>query len=446
MADSAYAGLVPEAAARGPHHPPRARNIIFLFMDGGPSQVDTFDPKPALARHQGQPIGPAAVSKRSQSNPTRVWFPSPWPFARHGQSGLWISELLPHIATCADRLCVVRSMVGELPLHGQQNLLLHTGRVIGQAPSLGAWVSYGLGTENHNLPGYVLLNNDWVPNGGLENFSSSFLPATHQATFLRARGVPMDNLAPRDDLAVQRRTLELLAGQDSAFAAQSSDAAAIEAAIENYETAFLMQSLLSALANIDGEPQYIRRMYGVDAADDFQKYYAIQCLRARRLVEAGVRFIEVTCPLIAPLNAPWDQHQNLKAHHESNARITDQAVAALIKDLDQRGLLAETIVLWAGEMGRTPNTPKISDTCGRDHHVDGYSIFLAGGGFQGGIAFGRTNDFGNAVVEQPLTIHDIHATILHQLGLDHRRLTYRFGGRDVRLTDVYGRVVNELLA
>jgi hypothetical protein len=448
MAEPAYAGLVPEGApaARGPHHPPRARNVIFLFMDGGPSQVDTFDPKPELARHEGSPIGLAAASKRSQSNATRVWFPSPWQFAQHGQSGLWVSNLLPHIARCADRLCVVHSMVGELPLHGQQNLLLHTGRVIGQAPSLGAWVSYGLGTENHNLPGYVLLNNDWVPNGGLENFSSSFLPATHQATILRARGVPMDNLAPRDDRAVQRRTLELLAGQDAAFAVQSSDAATIEAAIENYETAFLMQSLVSALTNIDGEPPYIRRMYGVDAPDDYQKFYAIQCLRARRLVEAGVRFIEVTCPLFAPLNAPWDQHTNLKKHHEVNARVTDQAVAALIRDLDQRGLLAETIVLWAGEMGRTPNTAKISDTCGRDHHVDGYSIFLAGGGFQGGLAFGRTDDFGNAVVEQPLTIHDIHATILHQLGLDHRRLTYRFGGRDVRLTDVYGRVVKELLA
>jgi hypothetical protein len=444
LADDAYAGLAPDAP--GPHFAARAKNVIFLFMDGGPSHIDTFDPKPALTKHQGEPIGEHAVSKKSQSKANRVWLGSPWNFTQRGQSGLWVSDLLPHIATCADDLCVVRSMEGELPLHGQQNLLLHTGRITGQSPSLGAWVSYGLGTENSNLPGYVLLNNDWVPNGGLENFSSAYLPATHQATSLRAQGTPVDNVVPQDSLGLQRRKLDLLALQDARFASASSDSETIEAAIKNYETAFRMQSLVPQLADVSGEPEHIRRAYALDSSNDFQKFYGLQCLRARRLVEAGVRFVEITCPLPFAINSPWDQHSNIQKNHSINALITDQAIAALIKDLKQRGLLEQTIVLWAGEMGRTPHTPQVNEKCGRDHHVNGYSIFMAGGGFQGGIAYGQTDEFGNSVVENPLMIHDIHATILHQLGLDHTRLTYRFSGRDMRLTDVHGRVVKELLA
>lgn len=429
-----------------PHLRPRARNVIFCFMDGGPSHVDTFDPKPMLKAREGQPIGESAVSKRAQASANRVWFGSPWEFRQRGQSGLWVSELFPHIARVADRLCVVRSMVGELPLHGQQNLLLHTGRILGQAPSLGAWVSYGLGTENRNLPGYVVLNNDWVPNGGLENFGSSFLPASHQATMVRAKGVPVDNVTPADPAAIQRRKLALLAEQDAAFAAQTSEPAAIEAAIANYETAFRMQSTVPAIADIGDEPEHIRQFYGVDSLDEHQRYYATQALRARRLVEAGVRFVEITCPSFDGNNSPWDQHGLLKQNHEKNARITDQSVAALIVDLEQRGLLDETIVLWAGEMGRTPHTPKVSDTAGRDHHVNGYSIFMAGGGFKPGTAFGATDDFGNAVASDPVSIHDIHATLLHQLGIDHERLTFRHGGRDVRLTDVHGKVLAPILA
>jgi hypothetical protein len=357
-----------------------------------------------------------------------------------------VSDLLPHIARVADKLCVVRSMVGELPLHGQQNLLLHTGRILGQAPSLGAWVSYGLGSENRNLPGYVVLNNDWVPNGGLENFGSSFLPASHQATMLRAKGVPVDNILPFDAAAVQRRKLALLAEQDAGFAASTSDARAIEAAILNYETAFRMQGTVPAIADIGAEPEHIRRLYGVDSSDEHQRFYATQALRARRLVEAGVRFVEITCPSFDGNNSPWDQHGLLRQNHAKNARITDQSVAALIIDLEQRGLLDETIVLWAGEMGRTPHTPKVSDTAGRDHHVNGYSLFMAGGGFRGGLAFGETDEFGNAVTSDPVNIHDIHATLLHQMGVDHERLTFRHGGRDQRLTDVHGRVLNGLLA
>jgi hypothetical protein len=427
------------------HRRPRARNIIFCFMDGGPSHVDTFDPKPMLRKHEGRPIGEGAVTKRSQSNAGRVWLGSPWEFRQRGQGGLWVSDLLPHIARVADKLCVVRSMVGELPLHGQQNLLLHTGRILGQAPSLGAWVSYGLGSENRNLPGYVVLNNDWVPNGGLENFGSSFLPASHQATMLRARGVPVDNILPFDAAAVQRRKLALLAEQDAGFAASTSDARAIEAAIGNYETAFRMQGTVPAIADIGAEPEHIRRLYGVDSSDEHQRFYATQALRARRLVEAGVRFVEITCPSFDGNNSPWDQHGLLRQNHAKNARITDQSVAALIIDLEQRGLLDETIVLWAGEMGRTPHTPKVSDTAGRDHHVNGYSLFMAGGGFRGGMTLGETDEFGNAVAADPVNIHDIHATLLHQLGVDHERLTFRHGGRDQRLTDVHGRVLDRLL-
>jgi hypothetical protein len=436
----------PALAATPPHFAPRAKNIIFCFMDGGPSHVDTFDPKPMLKQHEGKTIGEGAVSKRSQSAAGRVWFGSPWEFKQRGQSGLWVSDLFPHIAQVADHLCVVRSMVGELPLHGQQNLLLHTGRILGQAPSFGAWVSYGLGTENHNLPGYVVLNNDWVPNGGLENFGSSFLPASHQATMMRAKGVPVDNIAPVDTAAVQRRKLALLAEQDTDFAAHSSDAQAIESAIANYETAFLMQSTVPEIADVGREPEHVRKLYGLDSNDEHQRFYATQALRARRLVEAGVRFVEITCPSWSGNNSPWDQHGAIKTGHEKNARITDQSVAALIADLAQRGLLDDTIVLWAGEMGRTPHTPKVTENNGRDHHVNGYSIFMAGGGFKGGIAYGETDEFGNEVAINPLSIHDVHATILHQMGLDHERLTYRYSGRDFRLTDVHGKIVKELLA
>lgn len=415
-------------------------------MDGGPSHVDTFDPKPMLKKHEGKAIGAGAVSKRSQSTANRVWFGSPWEFKQRGQSGLWVSDLFPHIAQVADHLCVVRSMVGEVPLHGQQNLLLHTGRIIGQAPSFGAWASYGLGTENHNLPGYVVLNNDWVPNGGLENFGSSFLPASHQATMMRAKGVPVDNIAPTDSPAVQRRKLALLSEQDTDFAAQSSDALAIESAIANYETAFRMQSTVPEIADISREPEHIRKLYGLDSTDEHQRYYATQAVRARRLVEAGVRFVEITCPSFDGNNSPWDQHGNIKGGHEKNARITDQSVAALITDLQARGMLDDTIVLWAGEMGRTPHTPKVTDTSGRDHHVNGYSIFMAGGGFKGGITYGETDEFGNEIAANPVDIHDIHATILHQMGLDHERLTYRYSGRNWRLTDVHGKVIEELLS
>lgn len=442
----ALRGLLAAEEMPSLHHPAKAKSVIFCFMDGGPSHVDTFDPKPALAKHSGKTIGESAVSKKSQSTASRVWMPSPWTFANHGESGLPVSDLLPHIAKQADNLCVIRSMVGEQPLHGQQNLLLHTGRVTGGAPSFGAWASYGLGSGSKNLPGYILLNNDWVPNGGFENFGSAYLPAIHQATMLRAKGTPLDNVIPADPAAVQRRKLDALREQDAAFAKTVAEADAVESAIRNYETAFQMQTAVPEIANVTMETAATRSQYGVGSSNDYQKHYALQCLRARRLVEAGVRFIEITCPLTHVNNSPWDQHGQIRKYHADNALITDQSVAALIADLKRRGLLDTTIVLWAGEMGRTPHTPKITETAGRDHHVNGYSVFVAGGGFKGGFAYGATDDFGNSVAANPLTVHDLHATILHQLGIDHEKLTFRFGGRDHRLTDVHGKVIRELLA
>ena len=436
----------PNAAGQIAHHAAKAKHVILCFMDGGPSHVDTFDPKPELARQEGKAIGTENVSVLSQSVASRVWLGARWKFRNRGESGLPVSDLLPNIATHADDICVVRSMVGKQPLHGQQALLMHTGRETGRAPSWGSWVSYGLGTENENLPGYVLLNNDWIPNGGYENFASAFLPANNAAMMIRAKGKPVDNIVPADERAIQRRKLDLLKQQDAAFASNTASDIEINAAIRNYEKAFLMQSSVPAIADVSDEPEYIRTMYGVDSKHELQSYYSLQCLRARRLVERGVRFVEITCPLTHYNNSPWDQHANLVKYHNENALITDQAVAALIQDLKQRGLLDETIVIWAGEMGRTPHTPRITETVGRDHHVNGYSIFMAGGGFKGGTAYGGTDEFGNKSVENPLLVQDIHATVFHQLGIDHERLTYKFGGRNVSLTDVHGNVVQDLLA
>ncbi len=384
----AFAGLASrwasaETQARAPHFAPRAKHVIFLFMDGGVSHVDTFDPKPELTKHQWRggrvEDGHGLAGRRGRPQMAEEVFGNS---SNVASRDMWVSDLLPHIAGVADELCVIRSVVGESPLHGAQNLLLHTGRSIGAAPSIGAWISYGLGTQNEQLPGYVLLNNDWIPNGGFQNFSSAWLPATHQATMVRAKGTPVDNIVPADPADLQRAKLDFLSEQDTAVAAARGGSAEIEAAVRNYEVAAQMQSLVPDLCDVKGESEATLKMYGVDRANDFDRFYALQCLRARRMVEAGVRFIEVTCPLTHSNNAPWDQHGELKLRHEENARITDQPVAALISDLKARGLLDDTLVLWAGEMGRTPHS---AGTDGRDHHVSGYTIWMAGGGLRGGM-------------------------------------------------------------
>jgi hypothetical protein len=356
---------------------------------------------------------------------------------------LWVSDLFPYSAKVIDELCVVRSMIGETPLHGAQSLLLHTGRSVAAAPSIGSWISYGLGQENQDLPGYVLLNNDWIPNGGYQNFASSFLPATHQATMVRAKGVPVDNITAADPIDLQRAKLDFLREADQAFSQSRGGDEAIESSIRNYETAAQMQTLVPGLCDVADESAETQSLYGLDRENEYEKFYALQCLRARRLAEAGVRFIEITCPNTHGNNSPWDQHGDLRLRHAENARITDQPIAALIVDLKRRGLLEDTLIVWAGEMGRTPHS---SGTDGRDHHVSGYTIWMAGGGVRGGMAYGMTDEMGMSAVENPLDIHDLHATILHILGLDHEQLTFRFGGRDMRLTDVHGRVIRELLA
>ncbi len=421
---------------------PRAKRVIFLFMDGGVSHVDSFDPKPELTKKNGQPAKWKQDPLSQAVSAGRKWLGSPWRFKKHGQSGLWVSDLFPRAAKVIDDLCVIRSLTGETPLHGAQSLLMHTGRSIASAPSMGSWVSYGLGRENEQLPGYVLLNNDWIPNGGFQNFASSFLPATHQAALVRAKGTPVDNIVAADSTDMQRAKLDYLREQDSLFARTQGASQAIESSIRNYETAAQMQTTVPLLCDVSGETAETQKLYGVDRENDFDKFYALQCLRARRLVEAGVRFVEITCPNTHANNSPWDQHGELKLRHEENARITDQPVAALITDLKRRGLLDETLVVWAGEMGRTPHS---AGTDGRDHHVSGYTIWMAGGGIRGGMTYGMTDEMGMSAIENRLDIHDIHATILHQLGLDHERLTFRFGGRDMRLTDVHGRVIKEIL-
>jgi hypothetical protein len=422
-----------------PHFRPRAKNVIFCFMDGGVSHVDSFDPKPKLDEFDGRPF---TTSTNPTARGNRRWLKSPWRFRRHGQSGLPVSDLFPHLARCADELAVVRSMRADLPLHSTGVLRLHTGANNAGRPSLGSWVSYGLGSENRNLPGFVVLSFGVVPCGGLENFSSGFLPASYQATLFQADGVAIDNLVPGRQALIQNGMLDLVRRQDQAFSRALGGDDAVDSAIRNHEMAFRMQRLVPDVLDLSRETAATQRLYGIDTAVPSKRLYGIQCLRARRLVEAGVRFVEITCPPGAS-NGTWDQHGNLKAGHEKNALDTDQAVAGLIKDLKSRGLLDETLVVWAGEFGRTPHS---AGRDGRDHHPEGFSIWLAGGGARGGTVHGATDELGMHAVDNVCDIHDLHATILHLAGLDHERLTYRFGGRDFRLTDVHGHVIREILA
>jgi hypothetical protein len=419
--------------------PAKAKNVIFCFMPGGVSHMDSFDPKPKLADLDGQP----AKLESYVAGPKRKWLGSPWKFRQYGQSGLTVSELFPHIATVADELCVVRSMKSEFPLHARANIFLHTGRNFGGFPSLGSWITYGLGSENRNLPGYLLLNHGDNPPGGLENFSNGFLPATHQAMPVRADGVPIANISPAAEDAVQRAQMAALAAQDGAFLEQSGGNAAVEAAIRNFEMAYRMQSLAPDVLNLDKESAATKELYGLNRANAHQRAYGLQCLRARRLIESGVRFVEITPPnLYGGNNGTWDQHDKLREGHQTNALVTDQAVTALIKDLRSRGLLGETLILWAGEFGRTPDT---GNGDGRDHHPFGFTIWMAGGGAKAGLCYGATDELGNHAVENVMTVHDLHATVMALLGLDHKKLTYRFGGRDVTLPDVHGEVVPALI-
>jgi hypothetical protein len=427
-------------APRQPLFPARARRVIFLFMSGGPSQVDTFDPKPLLTRDDGKPL--PFAKPRVQFNSTGNLLKSPWEFKQYGESGLWVSDLFPHLAKRVDDLCLVHSIHGTNPAHGGAVMKIHTGTDNFVRPSIGSWVTYGLGTENANLPGFVTIC-PTLAFGGINNWSSAFLPAVYQGTALGNASIPSDKARvryisnsrlPRD---IQRMQLERLARQNREHQ-QGAAEAALEARINSFELAFRMQSAIPEIEDLSGESQATQALYGLN--DPVTANFGRMCLMARRFAESGVRFIQVTHN---DHLVQWDQHSDLKNGHEKNAREVDLPIAGLLYDLRQRGLLEDTLIWWGGEFGRTPTAETAN---GRDHNQEGFTMWLAGGGVKGGFRYGSTDDYGYYAAENKVHIHDLHATMLHLLGLDHERLTYRHAGRDFRLTDVEGHVVHDLFA
>ncbi len=435
----ALASLLAERASATPlHHAARAKSVIFLYMDGGVSQVDSFDPKPLLAKHHGEdPRSAIGKLEPTQFASIGKVMKSPWNFKHYGACGLPVSDLFPQVAKCADDLAVVRSMVSKFPEHTTANYFLHTGSGQQGRPSWGAWCGYGLGSLDKNLPGFIVLNGGLVPPGGLDNFNSGFLPAAFQGSVFKPGKNPVAYISRLEATdAEQRKKLDLARALD-AFGPADRE---MEAAIENAETAYRMQTAIPELMDLREESKATKTLYGVDAAFKPTAIFAAECLIARRLVERGARFIEITCP--DQNHDRWDQHKDLRKGHADNARAVDQPIAALLQDLKRRGMLDSTLVVWAGEFGRTPFA---QGTDGRDHNPFGFSIWLAGGGVKGGITHGATDEWGYKAVQDRVEIHDLHATMLHLLGFDHTRLTFRFGGRDMRLTDIHGNVVKSLL-
>ncbi len=427
--------------SKSPNYIPKAKNIIFLYMDGGVSQVDSFDPKPRLAKENGEDPGKKFTVDATQFNNVGKILKSPWSFKKYGECGMDVSELFPHIATCVDDLALIRSMKSQFPEHTSANYFLHTGSGLQGRPSMGSWITYGLGSENHNLPGYVVLDGGLIPPGGLDNFKNGFLPASYQASILTAGAEPIANITPADSIpGLQTDKLAFTRRMDSSLLAKLGDGDAIESAIANNELAFKMQSSVPELTDFASESEATKKLYGLYSEDPYVRSYGSQCLMARRLVERGIRFIELTCP---PAGGDrWDQHSNLKEGHEANAHAVDQPIAGLLKDLKSRGMLEETLVVWTGEFGRTPFA---QGNDGRDHNPSAFSMWMAGAGIKGGTIYGRTDDYGYRIVENEVTIHDLHATMLHLLGVDHERLTFRYSGRDFRLTDVHGKIVRDIL-
>ena len=432
-------------APRVPHLPPKVKSVIFCFMSGGVSHVDTFDPKPRLKKDHGKPM-PVPV-RPTMFNQNGNIMASPWEFRNHGQSGLPVSELFPHIGACADDLAVIRSMTSIANEHAQGNYFIHTGFSLAGFPSAGAWTTYGLGSENQNLPGFVVLASGGAPLGGVNIYGNGFLPAVHQASFIDpTQKEALANITPREADPLQRKRLRFVEGFDHRHLARLQGDEQVESAIQNYEIAYRMQSAVPDLVDLRGESEATQRLYGMDSPVREKAEYARQCLLARRLVERGVRFVELTClPRSSDpgqIGNPWDQHGVLKAGHSEMAFQVDQPIAGLIRDLKARGLFDETLIVWAGEFGRTPFA---QSNDGRDHNPFGFSVWLAGGGIRGGTAYGATDDLGYHAVQDVCTVYDLWATVLHLLGMDHEKLTYRFGGRDFRLTDVHGRVVQAIL-
>lgn len=412
----------------GTHFPATAKRVIFLCMRGGPSHVDTLDYKPKLIADSGKP----------GRRPGSQLLGSPWKFKQHGESGLWLSDLLPNLSKQADKLCVLNAMHTDVPAHPQAFVQLHTGTSRFVRPSLGAWTMYGLGNTNENLPGFVTIT---PPNGfgGSQNYGSGFLPATNQATRLGSENRPIasaviPNLRRSQGINEQREELDLLQQFNSAQRQATPHDPQIDGMIESFELGFRMQSELPQLLNLDDESAATRSLYGIGEreTDDFGR----KCLLARRMVEAGVRFVEVT-------HGNWDQHFNLKTALANNCESIDKPAAGLLADLESRGMLKDTLVIWSGEFGRTPHA---QGNDGRDHNNESFSCWMAGGGLKGGLSYGESDDYGYEGVSNRVSIHDWHATILHLLGLDHERLTYRYAGRDFRLTDVYGNLIREIIA
>jgi hypothetical protein len=425
--------LVPQA----PHFAPKAKRIIFLFMHGGPSQVDSFDYKPLLERDHGKPL--PFPKPRVVSSPTGNLLRSPFKFKQHGQSGAWVSEVFPHLATCVDELCFLKGMHGSNSRHGGALLELHTGSDTFVRPSIGSWVSYGLGTENRNLPGYLTLC-PTLTHGGVNNWSSAFLPAAYQGTPLGSAGLSSDqaripfikNATPAE---LQRLELDLLGEMDREKLQRTGPDNALEGRINSFEMAYRMQMAAPEAQDLTGETERTLNLYGMD--DPKTRNFGRLCLMARRFSERGVRFVQISH------SYKWDQHGNLRNDHASNAREVDKPITGLLRDLKHRGLLEDTLVWWGGEFGRTPVA---QGNDGRDHNPHGFTMWLAGGGIKPGITHGATDDYGYYAVRDKVHFHDLHATILHLLGLDHTKLTYRHAGRDFRLTDVAGNVVKEILA
>ena len=431
-------------APKKPHFAPKAKNVIFLFMEGGPSQMDLYDPKPGLQKWHGKSLPPEMTKdlKLAFIKPTAAVLASPREFKQFGQSGMFFSDYLPHMSKVADDLCMVRSMHTDAFNHHPGQLLLFTGSMQFGRPTMGAWVVYGLGSESKNLPAFAVLASGAGTSGGASNFSNGFLPSMYQGTLLRSTGDPILYLSNPEGVSrdQQRAALDAVRDLNQERLAETGDME-IASRIASYELAFRMQMAGPELADFSKESPATLEMYGVN--NETTKQYATNCLMARRMVERGVRYVML-------MHASWDQHTNLNKALKKNCDITDQPIAALIKDLKQRGLLDSTLVVWGGEFGRTPmveirNTAD-PDGAGRDHHPNAYTMWLAGGGIKPGVTIGSTDELGFKIVEDPVHVHDLQATILNRLGMDHTKLTYRHMGREFRLTDISGTIVDKMLA
>jgi hypothetical protein len=444
LADAGDLVAAPSPDARGalgprpPHFPGKAKRVIHVFLNGGPSHVDTFDPKPALAKHAGRPLPETLLTERK----TGAAFPSPFRFRRYGESGIEVSDLFAETARHIDDIAVIRSMYAQVPNHEPSLMLMNCGDSVQSRPSVGSWALYGLGTENQNLPGFIALCPGGYPIKGIENWQAGFLPGAYQGTYIDSKHEQIDRLIeniehPHVSTEAQRRQLDLLRSLNVEHGRGLQDDR-LEARVQSFELAFRMQMEASEAFDLSREPASIRSLYG-------DGVHGRQTLIARRLVERGVRYVQ----LWHGAGQPWDNHDQIEANHRRLAAEIDRPIAALLTDLKSRGMLEDTLVLWGGEFGRTPTVELTADgksMLGRDHNHYGFSVWMAGGGVKGGTVYGSTDEFGFRAEQDPVSVHDLHATMLHLLGFDHERLTFRYAGRDFRLTDVHGRVLRDVIA